>query len=285
VFSRRCLALLWLLPTVAAAAEGAPGAQDKPRLAVSPLTAQGATPEEAAALTDAVVQTLASRGLFQVLSQQDVQTIVGAERQRQLLGQCSEDASRCAQDLNAATGARFVLTGALAKIGSTYQLSLQTLDTLKGQSVGRGTRLARDLATLRLLVPYVAAEATGSPLPPPASRVLQYGLLAGGGGVFVAGGVLGMLALGAQSTLNSELCPSGPPPTQSGACTGTALRSLSFYKGQDQSIGNQKTLSLVMMAAGAAAAGAGLFLMPPPESGPRVALVPSPTGIALAGSF
>src|SRR5689334_13475976 len=110
--------------------------KDKPQLVVSPLIAQGAAEAEAGVLPDAVVQSLAERGYFRVLSSQDIQTILGTRRQREILGACGEDGKACAADLGQALGARFVMTGSLGRIGSTYQLSLQTLDTQKGVSIG-----------------------------------------------------------------------------------------------------------------------------------------------------
>ena len=253
---------------------------EKPRLLVSDLTPQGAEPEQAAALTDAVVQTLTERGLFQVLSRKDLQTVLGTERQRQLLGACDTNPSSCATDLGDVLGARYVLTGALSKLGATYELSLQVIDTVKGQPVGRSTRLAKDPQTLRQLVPWAVAEASGAPLPPPASRVLPYSLLTGGGAAILGGGVYGLIALSRQKVLNDELCPGG-----ASACAGQNLRPLSYYQEQDRKLGNDKTLALGVMAAGALLVGAGLYLMPPPEGGPRVALVPAHRGLGFAGVF
>jgi hypothetical protein len=260
-------------PTAVSATRG-----DKPRLLVSDLAVQGAEASDAAALTDAVVQTLNERGLFQVLSSRDVQTLLTTERQRQLLGACDADASACATDLGSILGARYVMTGALSKLGSTYELSLQVLDTVKARTVGRSTRLARDVETLRRMVPWAVAEASGSPLPPPASRVLPYSLLAGGGAAVLGGGVYGLIALSRQKVLNDELCPGG-----GGQCAGQNLRPLSYYQEQDRRLGNDKTLAVGVMAAGALLVGTGLWLMPPPEGGPRVALVPSGRGLAVAG--
>ncbi len=251
---------------------------DKPRLLVSDLVAQGVEASDAAALTDAVVQTLTSRSLFQVLSRRDVETMLTTERQRQLLGACDEDASACATDLGSVLGARYVMTGSLSKLGSTYELSLQVLDTVKSRTVGRSTRLARDVETLRQVVPWAVAEASGSPLPPPASRVLPYSLLAGGGAAVLGGGVYGLIALSRQKVLNDELCPGG-----GGQCGGQNLRTLSYYQEQDRKLGSDKTVAVGVMAAGALLVGAGLWLMPPPEGGPRVALVPSGHGLAVAG--
>src|SRR5690606_26317788 len=100
-----------------------------------------------------------------------------------------------------------VMTGSLSRLGSTYELSLQMLDTVKGQPLGRSTRLASRVETLRQLMPWAAAEASGAPLPPPASRVLPYSLMAGGGAALVGGGVSGLIALSRQKVLNDELCP------------------------------------------------------------------------------
>ncbi len=268
---------LWAL--VASAAEGKPP-EDKPRLLVADLTAQGASAEEAAALTDALVQTLSERGLFQVLSRKDLQTVLSSERQRQMQGACDEDPSRCATDIGSLLQARYVMTGSLSRLGSTYELSLQMLDTVKGQPLGRSTRLAKKVETLRQLMPWAAAEASGAPLPPSASRVLPYSLVAGGGAALMGGGVYGLIALSRQKVLNDELCPARD---EQGNCTPANLRKLSSYQQENQRLGRDKTVSLMLMGAGAALVGAGLWLMPPPEGGPRVALVPSGQGMAVVG--
>ena len=135
-------------------------AEGLPRLAVTDLSALGTTPQQAAAITDAIVSTLSSRKLFQVISTRDLETLLGAERQRQLLGVCETNPESCASDIGSATVARFVLSGQLAQVGSAFQLSLQMVDTLKAETVARSTRLAPDMESLRTLVPYAAAEAT-----------------------------------------------------------------------------------------------------------------------------
>jgi hypothetical protein len=259
-----------------------PAKDSRPKLLVADLAAQGVPPAEAAAMTDAVVSTLQERGLFQVLSSKDVQTILGAERRRLLAGGCVGKTTDCATDLGSALGARFVLTGSLSQLGSTYQLALQVVDTIKSERMGQTSRLARELTTLRLQLPYAVAEATGSPLPPPPSRVWQYTTIAGGGAAIIAGGVLGMLALTRQGVLNDELCPSG---VSAGACTGVNLRPRSYYEGENAAIGRDKSIALGLMLAGAALVAVGIVFMPPPEGGPRVAVVPSGTGMAVAGQF
>jgi TolB-like protein len=282
---RGILALLvgvWALQALAASpGPSAPTSpEEKPKLLVTDLRAQGALPEQAAALTAALVQTLSERGLFQVLSSDDAQTLLTAERQRQVLGICSEDPSRCAVDVGAVLQTRYVLTGTLSRLGDTYELALQMLDSVKGQPVGRSTRLSRDVETLRKLMPWAAAEVSGAPLPPPASRVVPYSLISGGGAALVSGGVIGLIALSRQKVLNDELCPTR---NEDGGCVPATLRELSYYQKENSRLGRDKTVSLALMGAGAALVGVGLWLMPPPEGGPRVALVPSGNGMAVVG--
>lgn len=281
------------------AASAAPGQElgstvvpgDKPVLLVSNLDAQGTTPAEADAMTQAIASTLEQRAVFKVLTVKDIELVLSQERNRQMLLDCEANPQRCGADLGTVTGSRFVLSGTLAQIGTVYELTLQVVDTLKAERLGRGTRLAKDLVTLRLLLPYLVAEATGTPLPPPPARWLQFGLIAAGSASLIGGGTLGMLAIGRQQTLNDELCPSAPFD-QNGddgnvpdSCAGVNLRPRSFYEEQDRAIGAQKTWALALMVAGVGMAAAGLYFMPPEAGGPRVALVPAPNGFALVGEW
>ena len=94
----------------------------------------------------------------------------------------------------------------------------------------------------------------------------------------------GLIALSRQKVLNDELCPEGPPEgSGDGTCEGRNLRELDYYRSENDRLARDKTLSLVTMAAGAGLIAAGFYLMPPPEGGPRIALVPMGRGFALAG--
>lgn len=295
---RTLCVVLSLCSSLAAAAEVPPPGEvperlrtapdDKPKLVINDLDAQGVDPNEAAAVTDAIVAAMTERALFRVLSAKDISAVVSAERTRQLLGTCTGEGNDagCAADLGEAMGAAFVMTGALSKIGTAYQLSLQTLDTVKGKLLGRSLRLSGDLKTLLLVVPYAAAEASGTPLPPPRSRLLQYSMMAGGSALVVGGGFLGMLAISREAVLNQQLCPPDGAPDGSGTCAGTGLLPLESYRAENTLLGTQKTAALLMLGAGAALIAGGIFLLPPPEQGgSRVALVPSSNGAVLVGVF
>ena len=56
------------------------------------------------------------RGFFQVISQQDIATMLGLERQKQLMG-CADDSTSCLAELSGALGARFVMSGTLTRLG------------------------------------------------------------------------------------------------------------------------------------------------------------------------
>ena len=273
------LSVLLALPALAAETE------KKPRLVINDLVALQVAPEEAQAITDAVVTYLSARGLFEVLSTRDVQTLLGAERQRQLSGACSEDALGCSVDMSKLLAARFVLSGQLAKVGSAYQLTLQLVDTSRDQTSSRSSKLAGDLEAIRALVPYAASEATGSPLPPPPSRVLPITLLSAGGATLLSGGVVGLLALSKEAQLNEELCPA--TPQLDGRCEGVNLRDRTFYVAQQQSLTAQKALSIGLMAAGAVMLGFGIWLLPPDDARTRITarVLPTTSGLVLTGAF
>ena len=252
---------------------------EKPKLIVLDLTAAGIDERISSALSEAVTTEAANRAIFQVVSSKDVQTMLGVERQKQLLG-CSEGSS-CLMELGGALGARFVMSGSVARLGPSFQLSLQTIDTKTAQPVGRSSRIAKDLGELRGLIPWAVAEATGTPLPPPPSRWLPYSLIAGGGLFVVAGGIAGFNALAREEVISSEL--------KHGESNPAALRPASEYAAEADIVGRQKFQALIGLGAGAALVALGLYLnppdLPPVPQAATVALVPSFNGVAVVGGF
>jgi hypothetical protein len=257
----------------------------RPRLFVNDLTPLRTSVEEAQAFTDAIVSYLANQGVFEIISSREVQTLVGAERQKQLLGLCASDEAQCAQDVTSLLAARFILTGQLARVGSAFQLTLQMSDTTRAVVLSRSTKLSTRQENLRELIPWIAAEATGSPLPPPPSKLLPISLMVAGGVAALAGGVVGLLALSSEQQLNNELCPGGP--ASDGRCSGVNLRDRSFYSGQDDALAVQKGLGLGILAAGVVLAGVGYWLLPPDDVRMRITAVvtPSTGGFAVSGGF
>lgn len=75
-------------------------------------------------------QTLALRlqetGLVRVTTQSDVASILGVERQRQLMG-CTNESTNCIAELAGALGVEGVITGEIALVGKVYQLTVRIL--------------------------------------------------------------------------------------------------------------------------------------------------------------
>jgi TolB-like protein len=253
---------------------------EKSKLAVLALTSAGEVdPSIARSLTDLVTAEVDARGYFDPISSNEIETMLGAERQRQLLG-CGEDSSSCLAELAGALGAGFMLTGSLAKVGGVYQLNLQVVDTRNARTLGRSSKLARDFESLRMQVPYAVAEVCGTPLPPPPSRVLPYTMIATGSAAVVAGGVLGIIALNNESLARGELAADDSNPT-------VVLRPAQTYREQLSRAALQKTLSLTALLAGTALIGVGLWLIPPdaPQPGQKVGLVLTGNGFAIVGTL
>lgn len=263
-------ALLTLLLAAAPAV-----AQDRPKILVLDLKVAGGTgPDIADAFTEAIALEIDKRGYFESLSSADVRTILGVERQRQLAGGCDEGTS-CQAELAGALGARFALSGTIAKLDEMYQLTLQTIDTQKAQPIARSTRVARSYDIIREQLPWAVAEATGTPLPPTPTHALPYSLMGAGGLLLAAGGVVGVQTLTAEDALVSEL--------RSGENNPAALKNYTFYAGQQQRFELMKTASLAGMLVGAALLGGGMYLYRSETKDSAVALIPTTSGFAFAG--
>lgn len=249
-------------------------AEDRPKILVLDLKVAGGTgPDIASAFSEAIAQEVDKRGFFESLSSEDVRTILGVERQKQLLG-CSEG-SECQTELAGALGARFALSGTLAKLGEVYQLTLQTIDTQKAQPIARSTRVGRSYDVIRDQLPWAVAEATGTPLPPTPTHILPYSLMGGGGLLFAASGVVGVQALTAEQTIVSEL--------RAGKNNPAILKDYGYYDAQRRNSTTMKTLSLGGLIAGAALLGGGIWLYRDESSEAQVAWVPAPNGFAFVG--
>lgn len=74
---------------------------------------------------------LSQSGRVRVTTPRDVASLVGAERQKQLLG-CSSDSS-CLTELAGALGAEGIITGEIALVGKVYQLTIKILSPADGR--------------------------------------------------------------------------------------------------------------------------------------------------------
>ena len=249
------------------------------KIAVLSFSASGVDPTVAASVTESVTAEIAVRGYFDPMSASEIQTLLGVERQKALLG-CGEE--NCMTELAGALGAPYVMSGSLVKLEGVFQINLQVIDSRKSRTTGRSTKLAKDFESLRFQIPYAVAEACGTPLPPAPSRVLPYSMIAVGGAAVLGGGVLGIIGLSNEGVVRGELAADDTNRT-------VVLSPAKTYADRLDVIATQKTISLIALIAGAALVAGGIILMPPaaPEAGVRVALVPvvlpGGAGAALVG--
>lgn len=96
------------------------------KLAAVGFTPSGLTEERAAYFSEHFAVKLAGDPAFSVVTRKDLTTILGLERQRALLG-CAETAGSCMAELAGALGADGVVTGQLAQVGNSFQLSVKVL--------------------------------------------------------------------------------------------------------------------------------------------------------------
>ncbi|WP_199741861.1 hypothetical protein [Corallococcus sp. CA047B] len=113
-------------------------------VAVLPLESNAAGKEAAPGITSLIASRLAESSRLRVLSQRDIQTMLDAERQRQLLGGSACEEDDCLKELSSVTGARYILTGRLDRFGGQYLLTASLVDTREGRSLARPRAEASD---------------------------------------------------------------------------------------------------------------------------------------------
>ncbi len=96
---------------------------------------------DGAAFTEMMVVAADQSALFKVISAQELRTMLGVERQKQLLG-CAEDS--CLTELAEALGTDFVLDGSVGRVGASYLATVRLIDSRSSRVVGRGSTQVTD---------------------------------------------------------------------------------------------------------------------------------------------
>ncbi len=84
--------------------------------------------------TDHLGTTLKQPGSVELVTPREIASLLGMERQKQLLG-CSDASGSCVAELANALGADGVVLGDLAKIGSRYQVNLKVISASDGKTL------------------------------------------------------------------------------------------------------------------------------------------------------
>lgn len=217
-----------------------------------------------------VARVLRSEG-FEVVSSRDIATVLGFERQKQLLG-CAEDANSCMTELGAALGCDGILTANLARLDETYQGSLRVLSVTDGRTIAderveatgqKALADALEAAALRL-VKKLRPQA-----PQPGPRRYSWIPLAAGVALGVGAGV----SLGVASSNHALIPASEEARATQLANDGKALQGGGWV--------------LAGVGAAAVAGAAVMFFLggdPPPVT-PQVTVTSGGAAVGLTGAF
>lgn len=130
-------------------------AQNKSKVLVQDLIAQGVQPHEAAVMSTAACQEFAKRNALDVLCGEDVRNMMRFSAMNAAFDACNDE--KCYASMGKAMKARYVVSGSVSKLGQEFILSLAMFDTEKGEPVGRGQVKADSLEKLHLQVAEAAS--------------------------------------------------------------------------------------------------------------------------------
>src|SRR2546430_2430818 len=99
------------------------GAQAKLKLALPGFSGVGVSQEFLRFASEHFAQELGNEGLS-VITEREISTLLGLERQRQLLG-CSENSVSCAAELAGALGVDATVVGDIGKFENVYRVNVK----------------------------------------------------------------------------------------------------------------------------------------------------------------
>ena len=105
-----------------------------PTLASPGFTSPNLADKVTTYFADHFAQALTLEGV-RVVTRTEISTLLGFERQKQLLG-CSSEASSCMAELADALGVDGIVQGTLAKVGKKFKLTLKVIASPGGQPLG-----------------------------------------------------------------------------------------------------------------------------------------------------
>jgi hypothetical protein len=117
-----------LLAAVVAVVSGA----EPLHFAALDFTGSGVSPDRVAYLGEYFAAKLAEQDNVRIVTRKDFEAVLGAERQRQLLG-CVGDGADCTAEIAAAVNADVLVRGQVAKVGSSFQVNVKLISGRTGQ--------------------------------------------------------------------------------------------------------------------------------------------------------
>ena len=117
------------------------------RVAVSGLQGVNLSNDALSFYAEHLASNMRAPGLA-VVTAREISTLLGLERQKQLLG-CNENAGACIAELANALGVDAIVVGDVAKFGQTYQVNVKALNASDAKVLAaRSARVEGDVATL-----------------------------------------------------------------------------------------------------------------------------------------
>ncbi len=300
-----CWSLACALALGAAPALGAeaPKSSKTPKIAVLEIKATGNSDPKAATALSSLIASEAQRFPVKVVAGSDLQTLIGFDKQKKLLG-CSDGS--CLAEIGGALGVDYLLGSEIGEFGGRWLLTLTLLDITKACPVQRVTRQAKSQSELvdavgpavaDVLVlfakpdaPKVAAarpanaeapkpsapvEVTSASQPTGSGKTAGLALVGVGGALLAGGAVVGILAKLQHDDTRSSLASATPEALDAakGAITMKMRIADALYAG----------------GAIAAAVGLGLVLTAPSGDSPAATLqllpVSSGGALVVSGGF
>ncbi|MFN7131209.1 MAG: hypothetical protein ACK4N5_03950 [Myxococcales bacterium] len=174
-----------LVSLLLVSASTASAAEPKSKVAVLPLKPIGVEPQIAEIATDALAKAIQDRG-FQVITPKDVEAALGYERQKasvqvdvaRRLGEdsCSADVE-CLKEISGAMGAPWMVSGSIARLGSSFSVSAQLFDQRRAVVTRRAQQnaSAADESAFLELARLAAAELFPDARPQPQAGTVSLG--------------------------------------------------------------------------------------------------------------
>lgn len=125
------------------------------QLASAGFQAVGTDEKKTTFFGDYFAQRLGEAGKFPVTTPTQMASILGLERQRQLLG-CSDESASCLAELAGALGSDAVMTGTLALVGKSYAITVKVTATSDAREVASA---AATLATEEEILKWLSERA------------------------------------------------------------------------------------------------------------------------------
>ena len=174
-------------------------------VAVAGLNGVKLAPGEAELYGELLAQKLSERG-FKVLTARDVSSLLGLERQRQLLG-CNDDRS-CLSEMVGALGVDLLVLGDLGQLDGEYTVTLKALSSRDGNAVAifnthvaSAKQLPDELERASRVIAHQAAVAMQRPELEPSSLTSREGTVRKWA---LLPGILGLALLGAGAALELQ---------------------------------------------------------------------------------